>query len=78
MQYSHGWYDSLFSTAAFGDDGHQSLDHVVATANYVLAPGISLDAEIGYTWYKDTHDAKPDDTDSYGAFSVGVGSALTF
>jgi hypothetical protein len=78
VQYSHGWYDSLFSTAAFGDDGHQSLDHVVATANYVLAPGISLDAENGYTRYKDTHDAKPDDTDSYGAFSVGGGSALTF
>jgi hypothetical protein len=78
VQYSHGWYDSLFSGAGFGTDGHQSLDHVVATASYALAPGILLDAEIGYTWYKDTHDAKPDETDSYHAFSVGIGSALTF
>jgi hypothetical protein len=78
LQYSHGWYDSLFSTAAFGDDGTQKLDRVVATASYALAPGVILDAEIGYTWYKDTHDTKPDDTDSYHAFSVGIGSALTF
>lgn len=78
VQYSHGWYDSLFSTAAFGDDGHQKLDHVVATVSYAMAPGIILDAEIGYTWYKDTHDTKPGDTDSYNAFSVGIGSALTF
>jgi len=78
VQYSHGWYDSLFSTAAFGTDGHQTLDHVVATASYAMAPGILLDAEIGYTWYKDTHDLKPDETDSYDAFSVGIGSALTF
>jgi outer membrane protein OmpU len=77
-QYSHGWYDALFSSAAFGTDGHQKLDHVVATASYVMAPGIILDAEIGYTWYKDTHDAKPDATDAYQAFSVGIGSALTF
>jgi len=78
LQYSHGRYDSLFSTAAFGTDGHQRLDHVVATASYLMAPGIILDAEIGYTWYKDTHDAKPDETDNYNAFSIGIGSALTF
>jgi hypothetical protein len=78
VQYSHGWYDSLFSTAAFGNDGHQTLNHVVATASYQMAPGILLDAELGYTWYRDTHDAKPNATDSYGAFSAGIGSALTF
>jgi hypothetical protein len=78
VQYSHGRYDGLFSTAAFGPDGHQKLDHVVATVNYLMAPGISLDAFLGYTWYKDTHAAKPDATDSYHAFSVGIGSALTF
>lgn len=78
VQYSHGRYDSLFGTIAFGNDGHQTLDHVVATAAYALAPGVLLDAEIGYTWYKDTHDTKPDETNGYNAFSVGIGSALTF
>ena len=78
VQYSHGWYDGLFSTADFGPDGHQNLDRVVATVGYAVAPGVSVDAELGYTWYKDTHDAKPDETNGYRAFSAGVGTALTF
>ena len=77
-QYSHGWYDGLFSSTAFGPDGHQNLDHVVLTTSYALAPGVLLDASVGYTWYKDTHDTKPNDTNDYQAFSVGIGSALTF
>ena len=51
---------------------------MIGTVSYALAPGIILDGEIGYTWYRDTHDAKPDETDSYDAFSVAVGTALTF
>src|SRR5262249_45136772 len=35
-QYSHGWYDGLFSGAAFGKDGEQKLDHLVATVNYLM------------------------------------------
>jgi hypothetical protein len=77
-QYSYGHYDGLFDTTAGGIDGHQAMNHVIGTVSYALAPGISLDGEIGYTWYRDTGDTTSNEHDYYEAFSVGVGSAITF
>jgi len=79
MQGSHGHYDG---TDAFSltpnPGGSRTLNRVVATIDYALAPGINLDAELGYTWFKDTGDAASDDQDKYSAFNIAIGSAFTF
>jgi outer membrane protein OmpU len=78
LQYSHGQYYGEVFDDGLGGDGHRTLDRVVATATYNLAAGVDLDADIGYTWYRDTRDATPDTNDRYGAFEVGIGSSLAF
>ena len=78
VQYSHGWYDSFFSTRGNGENGHQRMDHVIANVAYSVGPGIVVDGSLGYTWYRDTADAKPNETNAYQAFSVALGTALTF
>ena len=78
-QFSHGWYDGTAGfSGGFGTDGHKTLNHAIVTPGYALAPGISLDASLGYTWYHDTRSATPDDKDHYHAFSAAIGSAITF
>jgi hypothetical protein len=79
VQGSHGHYDGTdaFSLTA-NPGGSRKLNRVIATMNYAMAPGIELDAEIGYTWYKDTGDGVPDAEDDYNAFNVAIGSVFTF
>jgi outer membrane protein OmpU len=78
LQYSHGRYKGDPLGDGFGTDGALSLNRVVVTAIYNLAPGIDLDADLGYTWYHDNRDATPAKLDDYQAFEVGIGSSLSF
>src|SRR5262249_28120123 len=78
LQYSHGRYNGDFLGDGNGTDGAHHLDRVVATANYNLAPGVDLDAELGFTWYRDTRGATPSGLDHYHAAEFGIGSSLTF
>jgi len=78
LQYSHGRYDGDFLGDGFGTDGGENLNRVVATVNYSLAPGVDLDADLGYTWYRDTRGATPDSLSHYNAAEIGIGSSLTF
>jgi hypothetical protein len=43
-----------------------------------MGPGVLLDAELGYTWFRDTAPGADDDQDKYSAFDVGIGSKFTF
>jgi hypothetical protein len=61
-----------------GDGGHDTLNRIVATGAYALAPGITFDAEIGYTWYHNGTPGVPSEVERYHAFDIQVGSALTF
>jgi predicted porin len=76
IQGSHGTYDA--TEAGNGDNGHRSLSRVILTGSYEMGPGVLLDAELGYTWFNDSGDNTSNDTDSYSAFDVGVGSKFTF
>ncbi len=79
VQGSHGHYDGTdaFSMTS-NPGGSRKLNRIIATANYTMAPGIMLDAELGYTWFKDTGDGVPDDQDHYRAFDIAFGSSFTF
>ncbi len=78
LQYSHGNYDGDPLGDGNGTDSAIKLDRVVLTGSYDLAPGIVLDADIGYTWYRDPRDNTPDSDDNYAAFEFGIGSAISF
>ncbi len=82
LQYSHRDTDHKFINSTT-DDFHFQQDRVVATANYALGPGISVDAEIGYTWMDMDPEAGAidfldDDVDDYDAIEFGIGTAITF
>jgi len=78
LQYSHGRYDGDFLGDGLGTDGAHSLNRVVMTTSYNLAPGVDLDADLGYTWYHDSRPAVPDTLDDYRSFEFGLGTSLTF
>jgi hypothetical protein len=78
LQYSHGRYEGDFLGDEFGTEGAHSLNRIVLTTSFNLAPGVDLDADLGYTWYLDNRDATPDTLDDYQAFEFGIGSSLTF
>jgi len=80
LQGSHGQYDGIGPALSFDANpgGSRKLDRIILTGNYALGPGVDLDAELGYTWFKDTGDAADGDTDKYTAFSAAIGSKLTF
>jgi hypothetical protein len=80
IQGSHGHYDGLGSAQSLAQNpgGSRNLDRVILTGNYTLGPGVDLDAELGYTWFHDSGDAADNDTDSYHAASVAIGSTLRF
>jgi predicted porin len=75
IQGSHGTYSA--AQGGGGDGGHDTLNRVVVTGAYDLAPGVLLDAELGYTWFKDTATAD-EELDKYSAFDVGIGSKFSF
>lgn len=78
LQYSHGFYDGDVLGDGNGTDAGHTLNRVVLTATYNLAPGIDLDADVGYTWYRDHRAATPDSADDYQAAEIGIGTSLTF
>jgi predicted porin len=71
-------FDSFFD----GDHDRQETvqQRAVVTVDYVLGPGINLDAELGYTW----RDFDPEDDDAfssdddYDGLEIGLGSSLRF
>jgi hypothetical protein len=83
LQGSRGWYNGNAngagaSSATSNPGGHETLNHIIATGSYAMGPGVTLDAEAGYTWFHDTGNAADSNTDHYHAFDIQVGSALTF
>jgi hypothetical protein len=78
LQYSHGNYEGELFGDGNGTEGAIKLDRVALTASYDVAPGISLDADIAHTWYRDHRDAVPDGEHNYRALEVGIGSSLSF
>ena len=79
LQGSHGHYngESAFTFTA-NPGGSRDLNRVIATGQYDLAPGVTLDGEIGYTWFHDSGDGATEDTDSYRAYDIAIGSAFSF
>ena len=75
LQGSHGHYDASVDDGA-GSSDDSSLSRIIATGSYAMGPGVTLDAELGYTWFHDTGGSDP--RRSYHAFDVAIGSALTF
>ncbi|HTO64461.1 MAG TPA: porin [Bradyrhizobium sp.] len=78
LQGSHGHYEGEGLGFAPNPGGSRDLNRVILTGNYAMGPGVSLDAELGYTWFHDSGSDVPDNRESYHAFSVAVGSAFTF
>jgi hypothetical protein len=80
LQYTHLDFENNDPDVA--DDAFDfTRDRIVLTGNYEMGPGVSLDAELGYTWVDvsgaaDGSDA--DNADNYDAFEIGVGTAFTF
>jgi outer membrane protein OmpU len=75
LQYSHGRFQFLDTTT--DNKGHDTQDRVALTGNYDMGPGISLDAEIAYTWTGTSQDNN-DAVDKYDSLELGIGTAFTF
>lgn len=79
-QYSYR--DDDFDSYFDGDHDRQETvqQRAVVTVDYVLGPGLNLDAEVGYTW----RDFDPEDEntfftdDNYDGLEIGLGSSLRF
>ena len=80
LQGSHGHYDGTGPALTFDANpgGSRNLNRIILTGNYAMGPGVDLDAELGYSWFKDTGDAADNDSDDYEAVSVAIGSTLRF
>ena len=84
LQYSHREDDNQFSGLfPFGDFDAQQ-DRIVGTVNYAMGPGITIDAELGYTWIDTDPEVEnfaptaPDGLDDYDAIEIGIGTSITF
>jgi hypothetical protein len=79
LQASHGHYNGAGLGFEPNASGSRFLDRVILTGAYALGPGITLDAELGYTHFNDTGSpftqAGPN---KYQAVDIAIGSALTF
>ena len=78
LQYAHGRYEGVNSD---DDSTHETWDRIALTGNYDMGPGISLDAEIAYTWAGVGNTADGDDSkaiDGYDSVELGIGTAFTF
>jgi predicted porin len=86
LQYSHREDD--FDNTGSVQNFDLQQDRVVATVNYALGPGISVDGEVGYTWvdtdpgFEDVAlivvNDQGDGLDDYDAIEFGVGTSITF
>jgi hypothetical protein len=76
----HGEFDTVNEDDGIDIHEERDLNRVVATVNYALGPGISVDGELGYTWI----DADNEEggqfafQDGYDAFEIGIGTAINF
>jgi predicted porin len=78
IQGSHGTFHASSAGGGNGDGGHDNNNRIILTGSYEMGPGVLLDAELGYTWFRDTSGAADDAADDYQAFDVGIGSKFTF
>jgi hypothetical protein len=60
------------------EDSDFSLRRLVLTANYLLGPGVDLDAEIGCTQQDVSGPDFDESADNYDAIELGMGTTLTF
>ena len=69
----------MASQTAANVAGSRKLDRVIITTSYAMAPGVTLDGELGYTHFSDNgssfSQAAPN---TYNAADISIGSALTF
>jgi outer membrane protein OmpU len=78
LQYAHGDYDVSTSTDS---KTSETWDRIALTGNYDMGPGISLDAELAYTWAgvgNTNGDEDAQAIDRYDGFEIGIGTAFTF
>ena len=82
-QYSYREDTFEVSKTSFDSKVEREQQRAVVTVDYVLGPGINLDAELGYTW----RDFDPEIEDQFGSgtgdddyagFEIGLGSSLRF
>jgi hypothetical protein len=78
MQASHGTYEGVGLGFVADPGGRRTLNQVILTGLYQVGPGVTLDAEAGYTWYHDSGSAATDSTNRYHALSFALGSAFDF
>jgi predicted porin len=75
LQYSHGNYDHLDSSGATPKlTGSDKIDRIVATTQYDLGSGVTIDGEIGYTWLHAVDAA----VDHASSVEIGLGTAISF
>jgi hypothetical protein len=58
--------------------GHRTNNRAAITGMYDMGPGVVLDANVAFSWYKDTDPATSNVADDYHAFEVGIGSTFNF
>jgi hypothetical protein len=75
LQGSHGHFNTS-PAAGQGNGGSATQNRIIATGSYAMGPGVTLDAELGYTWYHDSGAAGA--ARNYHAVDVAIGSAFTF
>jgi predicted porin len=84
LQYSHRETDVDINSNASFDQLQTQQDRVVATVNYAMGPGISIDGEVGYTWvdldpeFETLVPAAPEGIDDYDAIEFAIGTNITF
>jgi outer membrane protein OmpU len=84
LQYSHRENDFEDNGAGVAEDFETQQDRAVATVNYALGPGITIDGEVGYTWIDTDPEIEealpflPDGFDDYQALEIAVGTNITF
>lgn len=82
LQYSRGSFDAIDADTA--ELGHVRQDRAALTCNYEMGPGISLDAEVAYTWAGSNLGAVADEDDSlinpngYDSLEIGLGTSFAF
>ena len=83
LQYSYGRFDIANEdpdddTRFFDSHDDFTMNRMVAVAELQLGPGISADAEFGYTWADADNNEEFRQADDYDAFEFGIGTAIEF
>ncbi len=76
LQASHGFYNGANLGSAANVAGSRKLDRVILTTSYAMAPGVTLDGEVGYTHFSDNGSTFSQGApDVYNAADIQIGSA---